>query len=208
LADAGESVASGEELGAREIVLKGLKARLHRLFEVGAIDAADQVAARIRVLAEVLRQPEYLRLATMWDGMIAGTRGRFIAAEQLVARTLTTMEGHPQQVYVQYLQTLPWRWLQGKAKEHLSAVAPAPASGRSPFAMWHAGWACYSGGAEEPADARAYLGRIDGKDLEPETRRFDGWMVVVSMPCVPDRRGWTGPADRLYPLVLPYRTRN
>jgi tetratricopeptide (TPR) repeat protein len=206
LESAAEVIELGESLGDQEVVLQGLKCRVHRLFERGDIDGAAATANEAKQLASALRQPEYLRLATMWEGMTAGTRGRFEDAERLVAQTLTTMAGHPHQKRVLFFQTLPWRWLQGRISECLPTVKQWVTPDASPF--WDALLAWLYGEADQLDRARDHLKRFDVSMLRPADRRYNWWTLLASLANATDRLRDERWARELYAVMLPYEERN
>jgi len=196
----------GESLGDQEVVLQGLKCRLHRLFERGDVDGAAAVANETKQLASALRQPEYLRLATMWEGMTAGTQGRFDDADRLVSETLTTMAGHPHQKRVLFFQTLPWRWLQGRISECLPTVKQWVTPDAPPF--WDVLFAWLYGETGELDRGREHLKRFDVSMLQPADRRYTWWTLVASLANAIDRLRDERWARELYAVMLPYEERN
>ncbi len=206
LETAAEVIELGESLGDQEIVLQGLKCRLHRLFERGDVDEATTVVSETKELASALGQPEYLRLATMWEGMTAGTQGRFEEAERLAAQTLTTMAGHPHQQRVLFFQTLPWRWLQGRISECLSPIEQAVTPGAPPF--WDALLAWLYAETGQLDRARDHLSRFDVSELRPEDRRYNWWTLLTSLANATDRLRDEHWATELYTIMLPYQERN
>jgi class 3 adenylate cyclase/tetratricopeptide (TPR) repeat protein len=206
LETAAEVVELGESLDDQEIVLQGLKCRLHRLFERGDVDGAATVVSETKELAGALRQPEYLRLATMWEGMTAGTQGRFEDAERMAMQTLTTMSGHPHQQRVLFFQTLPWRWLQGRISECLPPIEQAVTPGAPPF--WDALLAWLYAETGQLDRARDHLSRFDVSELRPEERRYNWWTLLTSLANATDRLHDEHWATELYSVMLPYRERN
>jgi tetratricopeptide (TPR) repeat protein len=207
LETADEVIELGESLGDQEIVLQGLKCRLHRLFERGDVDGTASVAEHTKQLASALRQPEYLRLATMWEGMTAGTQGRFEDAERLVTQTLTTMAGHPHQKRVLFFQTLPWRWLQGRLSDCLPVIEQAAATpDASPF--WDVMLAWLYGETGQLDRGREHLTRFDVSMLRPSDRRYTWWTLVASLANATDRLRDERWAEELYTILLPYEGRN
>jgi class 3 adenylate cyclase/tetratricopeptide (TPR) repeat protein len=206
LETAAEVIELGESLGSQEFVLQGLKCRLHRLFERGDVDEATAVAKKSKELASALRQPEYLRLASMWEGMTAGTQGRFEDAERLVTQTLNMMAGHPHQQRVLFFQTLPWRWLQGRLSDCLPMVEQAATIQVPQF--WDALLAWLHAEAGQLDRAREHLSRFDASMLRRPHRRYNWWTLVTSLVNATDRLQDEHWADELYALMLPYRERN
>jgi class 3 adenylate cyclase/tetratricopeptide (TPR) repeat protein len=196
----------GESLDDQEVVLQGLKCRLHRLFEGGDFNGAATVASETKALASTLGQPEYLRLASMWEGMTAGTQGRFEDAERLATQTLGTMSGHPHQLRVLFFQTLPWRWLQGRLSECLPPIEQLVTPGAPPF--WDALLAWLYAETGQLDRARDHLSRFDVSELRPEERRYNWWTLLTSLANAADRLHDEHRAAELYSVMLPYRERN
>ena len=128
-----EIVDIGAELGQSKLALEGLRIRLAAQFEMGEHHAAAQTAEALSELAQSVRHPEFIRLATMWSVTLASLEGRFAEAEELSARLNGWLNrvGHPQAQLITLAQTFSWRWLQGRAGEFtpifeaLSAAEPA-----------------------------------------------------------------------------------
>src|SRR6201999_306555 len=67
LAVATELLGLGTALNDPELRLEGLRIRVAAQFEKGEHAAATATALTMKQLAEEVRHPEFIRLATMWD---------------------------------------------------------------------------------------------------------------------------------------------
>jgi DNA-binding SARP family transcriptional activator len=207
LAAADEIIALGERLGDREVVLQGLRCRLHRVFEQGDFDGANALVDRMRELAGSLRSPEYLRLATLWDGLVAGTQGRFADASKRMGETVALMAGHPQMQRVLYFQALPWRAMQRRLADRVDLVAAAAAAEpRTP--LWRALWAWFAGELGDLELAREQLTYIDFGLLTPARRRFDYYIAFSAMSIAIHRTEDAERAAALYEIGAGYAGRN
>jgi tetratricopeptide (TPR) repeat protein len=209
LGTATEIVRLGEALDDHEIVLHGLKASLHALFETGEMAAADEMAGRMSALAGELRQPEYLRLAIMWNAMRAGMEGRFADADRLAAevRSFLRDSGHPQAGPIYFALTLPWRWLRGRLAEAKPGLDRAVE--RDPTrTIWHAlsAWTYAETGQLDLA--RSALEAISLAGLQRLDRNFDWWNVLVAVTNTTSLVGLTEWAEFAHTLLLPYEERN
>jgi tetratricopeptide (TPR) repeat protein len=208
--EAGTEIAKlGEKLGDREIVLQGYKCQLHALFELGHTGAAERIAGSMTRLADELRQPEYLRLAMMWEATTAGLQGRFEVANRLAAETraLLRQSGHPQEQVIYFALTLPWRWLGGCMAEVVPALERA-VERQATTLTWPAllAWAyAETGQPERAADALEAIGPEAVRDMD---RNFYWWTVVVALAnsvAALKQPEW---ASLLYGLMVPYRDHN
>jgi hypothetical protein len=207
LAVAAEIIAIGEKLGNREVILQGLRCRLHRVFEKGDFEGATAVVDRIRELAGSLRSPEYLRLTTLWDGLVAGTQGRFAEASKRMSETVALMAGHPQMQRILYFQALPWRAMQQRLADRVDVVVAA--AGAEPrVTLWRALWAWFAAELGDLDVAREQLALVDFATLAPEKRRFDFYWVFSSMSTAIYRTGDAARAGALYDIAAGYTGRN
>jgi tetratricopeptide (TPR) repeat protein len=206
---AGEILGIGTELGQPELTLEGLRIRLAAQFEKGEHPATLQTALAMHELAEQVRHPEFIRLATMWDVTIASIEGRFEDAEKLSGELNRQLQriGHPQAQLIDMAQTFPRHWLQGRAAEYtplfeaLSAAEPANVTWRASTA-----WSLAEAGArDQVADL---LRRATPDAAAAADKNYLWWAVVVgfadAVDLVQDRR-W---AEVLYALAAPYAGNN
>ncbi len=204
-----EIVKLGEKLGDKEIVLQGYKGQLHALFELGQTGAAGDVARSMGRLADELRQPEYLRLAMMWETTIAGLQGRFEEAKRLAAETraLLRQSGHPQEQVIYFALTLPWRWLCGGMEEIVPALERA-VERRAPTLTWPAllAWAYVESG--HPKQASETLDAIGLSTVRDMDQNFYWWTVVVALANTATALGDTDWTELLASMMAPYRDHN
>jgi tetratricopeptide (TPR) repeat protein len=204
-----EIVKLGGKLGDKEIVLQGYKCQLHALFELGDTGAADDVAQSMGSLADDLRQPEYLRLAMMWDATTAGLQGRFGEAKRLAAETraLLRQSGHPQEQVIHFALTLPWRWLGGGMEEIVPALERAVERG-APTLTWPALLAWAYGETGHLEEAAATLKAINLATVRDMDQNFYWWTVVVALANTVTVLGDTDWAELLASMMAPYRDHN
>jgi hypothetical protein len=205
----GEILGIGTELSDPEVTLEGLRILLAAQFERGAHSAAGATALELKTLAEKLRHPEFIRLATMWDIAVANLEGRFTDAEELAAELGPRLQriGHPQARLIPMAQTFPWGVLQGRSTEYipmlevLSAMEPANASWPAIMAWCLA----ETGAVDRAADL---LRRITPSSAASADKNYQWWAAIVGLSgavgLVGDRQ-W---AEVLYDLVTPYAGHN
>jgi hypothetical protein len=199
----------GDDLGDREIVLQGYKCQLHALFELGDTSAAHEVALRMGRLAHELRQPEYLRLAMMWDATTAGLQGRFDEANRLAAETRALLQesGHPQEQVIHLALTLPWRWLGGGMEAIVPGLERA-VERQAPTLTWPAllAWAYVETGRHDQASAT--LQAVDLATVGAMDRSFYWWTIVVALANTVAQLEEPEWAALLQRLMSPYRGYN
>ncbi len=198
----------GESLADREILLQGLKCRLHVLLTNGDFSDADQVAQASEQLAKEVRQPEYLRLGTTYRAFMAGVNGEWDEAERLAEANLATMQAarHPHVVTVYVAQVLPWRWLQGRAGE-LAALIESSLRFDPRRVISHCvlPWAYCD---HDAGHARSLLDTVDPRWFTEREHDLD-WLAICAMTAMAvESLGDAAWAERLYPALLPYADRN
>ena len=198
----------GEHIGDSEILLQGLKCELHARFEMGDYEASRRVAADLSDLAIEIQQPEYLRLGHMWNGLVAGTEGRYDDAESYAAQAAAILERteHPQ-LYALYVGlSLPWRWLQGRMEE-LRPLLELGKTGRASLGETAlAAWVASEIG--ERGQAEALLAGLAPAQVVEGDRNFHWWFLMVGLAQTAwnlDDRRW---ATVLYDLIEPYADHN
>jgi transcriptional regulator with XRE-family HTH domain/tetratricopeptide (TPR) repeat protein len=206
---AAEILDIGAELGESKLTLEGLRLRLAAQFENGEQHAAAQTAAAMTELAQNVRHPEFMRLATMWSVTLASVEGRFAEAEELSAGLNSWLHriGHPQAQVIALAQTFSWRWLQGRAGEFtpifeaLSASEPANLTWRAVNV-----WCLAEGGSlDQAADL---LARLTPAAAAAADENYLWWATFVGFADAVDLlqdRPW---ADVLYDLAAPYAGTN
>jgi transcriptional regulator with XRE-family HTH domain/tetratricopeptide (TPR) repeat protein len=206
---ASEILDIGAELGDQELTLEGLRIRLASQFENGEYSAAVATARDMKMLAEALRHPEFIRLAAMWDIIVAAIEGRFEEAEARadeLGRRLDQI-GHPQASLISVAQSVSWRLLQGHATEYLGLFEALSAAEPANLA-WPAilAWCLAETGARDRA--ADLLRRTEPASAADADRNYLWWAVIVgfsgAVDLVDDRR-W---AEALYELAAPYAGSN
>jgi transcriptional regulator with XRE-family HTH domain/tetratricopeptide (TPR) repeat protein len=206
---ASEILGIGAELRDPELRLEGLRIRLAAQFEKGEHPAAVHTALAMKELAEVVRHPEFIRLAAMWDVTLANMEGRFADAKELadeLGRQLQRI-GHSQAQIIPVVQTFPWWMLQGRSLKHISTLeelsAYEPANIAWPAIM---AWCL----AEEGALDRAadLLRQTEPAAAAKADKNYQWWAVIVGFSGAVDLVGDRQWAEVLYDLAAPYAGHN
>jgi hypothetical protein len=199
----------GEDLEDPEIILHGLKCQLHALFAIGDLAAGRDVAERMRRLANDLRQPEYRRLAVMWEATVTAMEGCFGDADRLSAEAHRLLQqiGHSQAQAIYLVQTLPSRWLRGTMGQVVPVLERA-AQNRTESLAWEAllAWAYAESG--QPDRARGILTAIPPARLKDADRNFDWWTTTVAISNTVVRLNAREWVPTLQQMMLPYSDRN
>lgn len=202
---ASEILDIGAELGESKLTLEGLRIRLPAQFENGEHEAAAQTAAIMRELAQSVRHPEFMRLATMWSVTVASLEGRFQEAEELSAGLNSWLHriGHPQAQLIALAQTFSWRWLQGRAGE-FTPIFEALSESEPANLTWRAvcAWCLAEGGSRD--QAADILGRLTPAAAAAADFNYLWWATFVGFADAVDLlqdRPW---AEVLYGLAAPY----
>jgi class 3 adenylate cyclase len=209
LAIAVEVLRLGDVLDDHELALQGLRIRLAAVLEAGDFLAALDTGRSLRRLAEEFRHPEYLRLATMWEILLAALEGRFDAAEHLSTDLHVRLQhaGHPQADLIYGAQTLSWRWLQGSASEYLLLLDDMAA--KQPLAFLYQALAAWFHAEAGSKDKTAEILRAVSVDaivsMDPD---FTWWASVVGFVNAAAAIQDTAWVTALYELVLPFADRN
>jgi transcriptional regulator with XRE-family HTH domain len=209
LAVASEIFAIGAELGDPELTLEGLRIRLTAQFENGEYTAATATAHDLKTLAEAVRHPEFIRLATMWDIAVAAVEGRFTEAEELAGELGRRLDqiGHSQAQLISVAQRASWRLLQGHAAEYLSLFEALSAAEPANLA-WSAVTAWYLAEAGARDRAADLLRRTEPGSAADADQNYLWWAVIVGFSGAVDLvqdRPW---AEALYALAAPYAGSN
>jgi tetratricopeptide (TPR) repeat protein len=209
LAVATEILDIGIGLGDPELRLEGLRIRLAAQFENGTHSAALQTARDMKMLAETVRHPEFIRLAAMWDIVVASMEGRFEEAEEAageLGRRLVRI-GHSQARLISVAQSAWWRLLRGRTAEciplfeAMSAAEPANLAWPA-FTAWSLAEA---GDRDRAADL---LRRMEPASAADADKNYQWWAVIVGFSGAVDLvadRPW---AEALYDLAAPYAGSN
>jgi transcriptional regulator with XRE-family HTH domain len=209
LAVATEILGIGAEQDDPELRLEGLRIRVAAQFEKGEHTAAVLTALTMQQLAEEVRHPEFIRLATMWDITQANLQGRFaeakVQADELT-RQLARI-GHSQAALIPLAQIFPWGLLRGGSARLLPVLEEFSAEQPGNTA-WPAikAWCLAETGARDQASA--LLARTDPGAAAAADQNYLWWAVIVGFAGTVDLTGDEHWADRLYELVLPYSGHN
>jgi hypothetical protein len=127
-----EVMAIGRQTGDPDLVLQGARARVQALFVLGRHTEAQILARELTALAQEVRHPDHLRIASMWATMWAVIEGRFDEAQARAdsLRDELRAAGHSQAQLVNVAQTFVLRLLHGG----LGALRPVIEAGRQPEA--------------------------------------------------------------------------
>jgi len=184
-------------------------ARIHPLFVVGAHDAARDLAGRFGELAETVRHPDHLRLASMWQIMWAALEGRFDEADRRAddLRLRLEVAGHSQVAVIHLMQQFVVRWMQGR----LAETAPTVAAMQSQAPATLTWWAMRAWTDAGVGDIDAALSRLADRPTSDLLEADAGyqWQTAVSgtavAACLVGDRRW---AEVAYQLLEPYSGRN
>ena len=206
---AGQILDIGAESGQPELILEGLRIKLTAQFEKGEHSAAVRTALAMKQLAQQTQRPEFIRLAAMWDVIVAGLEGDFGQAEEMAGELGRWLQriGHPQTQLIALAQTFSWRWLQGRAAEYipvfeaLSAAEPAELTWLAASA-----WCLAEAGARD--QAAGLLHRMKPATAVAADHNFHWWAMIVSFSGAADLLGDRQWAEVLYDLAAPYAGSN
>jgi tetratricopeptide (TPR) repeat protein len=206
---AAEVLGIGEELADPELRLEGLRIRLAAQFEQGAYPAATATARELKDLAERVRHPEFIRLATMWDVTVANMEGRFADAARLggdLARQLQRI-GHPQAGVIPVAQAFPRGVLQGRAAQYTplfeGLLAAEPAN-----TAWPAITAWCLAEAGQRDRAAGLLRRMEPAAAQEADKNYLWWAMIVGFANAADLTADRQWAQVLYDLAAPYAGHN
>ena len=199
----------GAELDDAELKLEGLRIRLAAQFENGEYSAAVQTAHDMKALAEEVRHPEFMRLASMWDIAVASLEGRYKEAEELAGELARRLDqiGHSQAALIAIAQRASWQLLQGDATEYITLFEALSVAEPANLA-WPAitAWSLAEAGAHDRA--AELLRQTEPASAADADKNYLWWAVIVgfsaAVDLVEDRR-W---AQALYDLAAPYAGSN
>ena len=184
-----------------ELAFSGWKLLLQGLFACARMDEIRDVVATVRRLGEHLRQPEYVRIAVMWDATMATLEGRFGTARQRTneALAITLAGDHSQVSDIQVLLHIPVYGLRGSRESLRRRLDEAPIPGLRPFRAW------FHAEAREFDQARELLSEPRLVDAIDEKRWYLFWGEIVGFGTAAVLLGHAELARRLRDLIEPYR---
>jgi class 3 adenylate cyclase/tetratricopeptide (TPR) repeat protein len=194
-------IALSTEAKDDELAFQGWKLLLQGLFASGRMDEIHDVAATVRRLGEHLREPEYLRIAIMWDATVANLEGRFDDARQRVNEALTvTLTGdHSQVAEIQLMLRVPRFGLQGATTGIRSMLDALGTDNVRAFRAWfHA----EAGDLDLARPLEQVPGLVAGI---AEKRWYMFWADVVGLGTAAALLGDADQARQLRDLITPYR---
>ncbi len=204
-----EVIRIGEQTGDADVVLQGARARVHALFTVGAHDAARDLAERFAGLADTVRHPDHLRLATMWQVMWAILEGRFAAGEAQADELRRRLEraGHPQVLTIYFAQVFVSLWLQGRLPEILPVLDAGIQLDPDALDTWAVRtWAL--AGVGDTAGAQESLRVHPAEDLAAFDRSYTWLVAVVGAAVGAVAAGDEAWAEATHAALVPYSGRN
>ncbi len=204
-----EVIAIGKQTGDPDIVLQGARARVQALFVVGRHAEAHELAGELSTLADQLRHPDHLRIASMWTTMWAGIEGRFDEALSRAdaLRQELGVAGHSQALMMNFAQTFVLRLLHGG----VDAVRPVADATRQVDAFALNGWlmlAWLESGAGDVGRASELLAEVDPDDLAAYDHGYLWLPTVVAAAGAASATGNAGWAEAAHAALAPYRGRN
>ena len=184
-----------------ELAFAGWKLLLQGLFASGRMAETHDIAATVRRLGDHLRQPEYLRIAIMWDATLASLEGRFDDARRLVndALTVTLTGDHSQVAEIQLLLRVPRFGLKGTSAAVRTMLDELGLDDVRSFRAW------FHAEAGELDLARPLLQVPDLVEGIAEKRWYTFWADVVGLGTAAALLGDVEHARQLRDLITPYR---
>lgn len=192
-----------------ELMLEGLRIKLTAQFEQGEHSAAVRTARVMKHLAQKVGHPEFIRLAAMWDVLVASMEGKFGYAEEMAGELDRWLQrvGHPQARLIPVAQTFSWRWLQGRAAEYIPVFEALSVSEPAGL-IWSAvtAWCLAEAGARDRA--ADLLHRMKPASAVAADQNYLWWAMVAGLSGVVDLVGDRQWAEALYDLAAPYAGNN
>jgi hypothetical protein len=204
-----EVMAIGRQTGDPELVLQGARARVQALFVVGRHTEAQILARELTALAQEVRHPDHLRIATMWATMWAVMEGRFDEARARAdaLRDELRAAGHSQAQLVSVAQTFVLRLLHGG----LDGLRPVIQAARQPEVYRLNIWALLTwleAGSGNLDRARELLDEEAPAQLATQDRGYLWGPTVVGAAAAASITGHRGWASAAHEALRPYAGRN
>jgi tetratricopeptide (TPR) repeat protein len=194
----------GHDTNDDELAFSGWKLLLQGLFACGRMDEIRDVIATVRRLGKHLRQPEYLRIAVMWDATVATIEGRFGNARQQASEALTiTLAGdHSQVTEIQLMLQIPVYGLRGTSAALRTALDDIERNGEDGVSSARAWFHAEAGELDE---AHAILRKPRLMERIAERRWYLFWGEVVGYGTAAALLGDVERARQIRDLIAPYR---
>jgi DNA-binding winged helix-turn-helix (wHTH) protein/tetratricopeptide (TPR) repeat protein len=208
LAVAGETMRLADEVGDRDLSLRGHMRRLGALLELGDLRTADREIAVYAQRAKALRQPSHLWFLATWKAMRACMRGDFEPAEAF-AREAFEIGQRAQDPDAAQCFTVQIFGIRsgGKGLEDVELPARDFATEYAAVPAWRAGMALLYADLGNEVAARQEFEQLAANDFADLARDAD-WMVTMAslaQLCAFLRDG--SRAALLYERLRPYAAR-
>jgi hypothetical protein len=180
LAVAGEIMRLAEEVGDRDLALRGHMRRLGALLELGDLRTADRELAVYAQRARTLRQPSYLWFLSAWKAMRAWMSGDFDRAETLAREAFEIGERaqDPDAAQCFTIQIFGIR-SGGKGLKDVELPTRGFAAEYAAVPAWRAAMALLYADLGNEAAARQEFEQLATNDFADLTRDAD-WMVAMA----------------------------
>jgi len=187
-----------------ELAFSGWKLLLQGLFACGRMDEIRDVIATVRRLGKHLRQPEYLRIAVMWDATVATIEGRFGNARQQASEALTITQAgdHSQVTEIQLMLQIPAFGLRGTSAALRSALDDIGRNGEDGVSSARAWFHAEAGELDE---AHELLRTPRLVERMAERRWYLFWGEAVGYGTTAALLGDVEQARQIRDLIAPYR---
>jgi class 3 adenylate cyclase len=207
---ASELIEAAERAGDGEYAIEGHGMRLIDLLEMGDIEGVDREMPVYSRGAQTLREPNFLRFATIRHAMRLLLAGRFDEVEPLLEghaphRARHELEQNTIQAFAVVTFTL--RRLQGRAAEVAEAF-PTFASQYPAVPAWRTGLALLHVEMGRLDEARAELDALAADDFAALPRDANWVVSLANLSEVAHRVGSREYAEALYEELVPYAHRN
>lgn len=195
----------GQHIGDPDVTLQGARVRIPALFVTGGHDEARTLAGSFASLAQEVRHPDHIRLATMWEILWTGIEGPYDQFEAQADRLHSQLEtaGHPQAGVIHFGQTFVPRWLHGRLDLSRRGVEAMGGVRSELDVIWAmAVWSEAATGHE--SDAIAHLGERDPAEFVAQIQRDVMWWPTLTGCAIAASCGERDWAAVMHEAFLPY----
>lgn len=195
----------GQHIGDPDVMLQGARVRIPALFVTGDHDEARTLAGSFANLAQEVRHPDHIRLATMWDILWAGIEGPYDEFEAQAGRLHGQLitAGHPQAGVIHFGQTFVVRWLHGQLDRSRRGIEAMGGVGSALDVIWAmAVWTEAATGHER--DAMAHLAERDAAEFVAQIPRDVMWWPTLTGCAIAASCGEPTWAAVMHDAFLPY----